>query len=127
MWEDDASKNLVKWIMHLRKGLASRFWENIILAMQWEQFLVGEDLCWLVVSIQFQEDILPFWNKKASNLLSAVRIWDKLQRVLNLEYHHREQNSEWERERQLKFQKYKSDSIARPASSHAHMTAHTVH
>ncbi|XP_072905087.1 very-long-chain 3-oxoacyl-CoA reductase-B-like isoform X2 [Hemitrygon akajei] len=31
--QDEANKNGGKWIIRLRKGLASRFWENIILAM----------------------------------------------------------------------------------------------
>lgn len=45
MWEDEANKNGGKWIIRLRKGLASRFWENIILAMLGEQFMVGEEIC----------------------------------------------------------------------------------
>ncbi|KAB5546785.1 hypothetical protein PHYPO_G00075910 [Pangasianodon hypophthalmus] len=54
MWEDEANKNGGKWIIRLRKGLASRFWENIILAMLGEQFMVGEEVCGVVVSIRFQ-------------------------------------------------------------------------
>nr|CAG4638004.1 EOG090X0BMA [Chydorus sphaericus] len=33
MWEDDANRWGGKWIVRLRKGLASRCWENLILAM----------------------------------------------------------------------------------------------
>lgn len=40
--------------MRLRKGLASRCWENLILAMLGEQFMVGEEICGAVVSIRFQ-------------------------------------------------------------------------
>ncbi|XP_043933018.1 eukaryotic translation initiation factor 4E type 2 isoform X2 [Protopterus annectens] len=63
MWEDEANKNGGKWIIRLRKGLASRFWENIILAM---------------------EDILSIWNKTASDQVTTARIRDTLRRVLNL-------------------------------------------
>ena len=42
----------------MRKGLASRFWENIILAMLGEQFMVGEEICGVVVSIRFQVCLL---------------------------------------------------------------------
>ncbi|XP_073479089.1 eukaryotic translation initiation factor 4E type 2-like isoform X1 [Aquarana catesbeiana] len=84
MWEDEANKNGGKWIIRLRKGLASRFWENIILAMVGEQFMVGEEICGVVVSIRFQEDILSIWNKTANDQLSTVRIRDTLRRVLNL-------------------------------------------
>ncbi|CAH2272675.1 eukaryotic translation initiation factor 4E type 2-like [Pelobates cultripes] len=84
MWEDEANKNGGKWIIRLRKGLASRFWENIILAMLGEQFMVGEEICGVVVSIRFQEDLLSIWNKTANDQLSTVRIRDTLRRVLNL-------------------------------------------
>ncbi|XP_044132894.1 eukaryotic translation initiation factor 4E type 2-like [Bufo gargarizans] len=84
MWEDDANRNGGKWIIRLRKGLASRFWENIILAMLGEQFMVGEEICGVVVSIRFQEDILSIWNKTANDQISTIRIRDTLRRVLNL-------------------------------------------
>ncbi|XP_028821291.1 eukaryotic translation initiation factor 4E type 2-like [Denticeps clupeoides] len=84
MWEDEANKNGGKWIIRLRKGLASRFWENIILAMLGEQFMVGEEICGVVVSIRFQEDILSIWNKTASDQVTTSRIRDTLRRVLNL-------------------------------------------
>lgn len=54
VYQDEANKNGGKWIIRLRKGLASRFWENIILAMLGEQFMVGEEVCGVVVSIRFQ-------------------------------------------------------------------------
>jgi translation initiation factor 4E len=54
LWEDDANKNGGKWIVRLRKGLASRCWENLILAILGEQFMVGEEICGAVVSIRFQ-------------------------------------------------------------------------
>ncbi|XP_069500061.1 eukaryotic translation initiation factor 4E type 2-like isoform X3 [Ambystoma mexicanum] len=84
MWEDEANKNGGKWIIRLRKGLASRFWENIILAMLGEQFMVGEEICGVVVSIRFQEDILSIWNKTANDQITTARIRDTLRRVLNL-------------------------------------------
>lgn len=40
--------------MRLRKGLVSRCWENLILAILGEQFMVGEEICGAVVSIRFQ-------------------------------------------------------------------------
>ncbi|XP_076842350.1 eukaryotic translation initiation factor 4E type 2-like isoform X2 [Brachyhypopomus gauderio] len=81
---DEANKSGGKWIIRLRKGLASRFWENIILAMLGEQFMVGEEVCGVVVSIRFQEDILSIWNKTASDQVTTSRIRDTLRRVLNL-------------------------------------------
>lgn len=96
-----------KWIIRLRKGLASRCWENLILAMLGEQFMVGEEICGAVVSVRFQvrtqravppisrhcsltwlhipkEDIISIWNKTASDQATTARIRDTLRRVLNL-------------------------------------------
>ncbi|CAD7670507.1 unnamed protein product [Nyctereutes procyonoides] len=69
MWEDD--------------GLASHCWENLILAMLGEQFMVGEEICGAVVSVRFQEDIISTWNKTASDQATTARIQDMLWQVLN--------------------------------------------
>lgn len=54
MWEDGANKAGGKWIVRLKKGLASRCWENLILAILGEQFMVGEEICGAVISIRYQ-------------------------------------------------------------------------
>ena len=101
MWEDEANKFGGKWIVRLRKGekmylflhgiiipivsgLASRCWENLVLAMLGEQFMVGEEICGAVVSIRFQEDILSIWNRSACDTAVTARIRDTFKRVLNL-------------------------------------------
>ncbi|XP_038049898.1 eukaryotic translation initiation factor 4E type 2-like [Patiria miniata] len=84
MWEDDANKSGGKWIVRLRKGLASRLWENLILAMLGEQFMVGDEICGAVVSIRFAEDIISIWNRTSSDVTISLRIRDTLRRVLNL-------------------------------------------
>jgi len=52
--QDDANRSGGKWIIRLKKGLASRCWENLILAMLGEQFMVGEEICGAVVSVRNQ-------------------------------------------------------------------------
>jgi len=84
MWEDDANKEGGKWIVRLKKGLASRCWENLIVAMLGEQFMVGDEICGAVISIRFQEDILSLWNRSSSDNVVTSRIRDTLKRVLNL-------------------------------------------
>ncbi|XP_023324711.1 eukaryotic translation initiation factor 4E type 2 isoform X1 [Eurytemora carolleeae] len=84
MWEDDANKCGGKWIVRLRKGLSSRCWENLVLAMLGEQFMVGEEICGAVVSVRFQEDIISIWNRTASDTAVTNRIRDTFRRVLNL-------------------------------------------
>ncbi|MFH4979167.1 hypothetical protein AB6A40_005876 [Gnathostoma spinigerum] len=84
VWEDPANCKGGKWILRLKKGLSSRIWENLLLAMIGEQFLVGEEICGAVCSIRNQEDIVSLWNRTADNLATTNRIRDTLRRVLNL-------------------------------------------
>ncbi|XP_014262516.1 eukaryotic translation initiation factor 4E type 2 isoform X2 [Cimex lectularius] len=84
MWEDEANQKGGKWIVRLRKGFASRCWENLVLAILGEQFMVGQEICGAVVSIRFQEDIICVWNKTASDTHTTARIRDAMRRVLNL-------------------------------------------
>lgn len=84
IWEDSANKSGGKWIIRLKKGLASRCWENLILAMLGEQFMVGEEICGAVISIRYAEDILSLWNRTANDTATTTRIRDTLKRVLNL-------------------------------------------
>lgn len=56
--QDDANKMGGKWIVRLKKGLASRCWENLILAMLGEQFMVGEEICGAVISVRFQVGVI---------------------------------------------------------------------
>jgi translation initiation factor 4E len=44
-WEDPANKQGGKWMIRLRKGLASHYWEEIILSIIGEQFDVGNEIC----------------------------------------------------------------------------------
>jgi Eukaryotic initiation factor 4E len=53
-WQDEANHAGGKWIIRLKKGLASRCWENLILAMLGEQFMVGEEICGAVISVRYQ-------------------------------------------------------------------------
>jgi len=84
MWEDDANKVGGKWIVRLKKGLASRCWENLILAMLGEQYMVGDEICGAVISVRYQEDILSLWNRTSNDTVTTSRIRDTLKRVLNL-------------------------------------------
>uniref|UniRef100_A0A7E4VED6 eIF-4F 25 kDa subunit n=1 Tax=Panagrellus redivivus TaxID=6233 RepID=A0A7E4VED6_PANRE len=84
VWEDQANCKGGKWILRLKKGLSSRIWENLILAMIGEQFLVGEEICGAVCSVRNQEDIVSLWNRSADNATITTRIRDTMRRVLNL-------------------------------------------
>ncbi|KAK7603131.1 hypothetical protein V9T40_003130 [Parthenolecanium corni] len=84
MWEDEANSKGGQWIVRLKKGLVSRCWENLILAMLGEQFMVGDELCGSVVSTRLKEDIITVWNRTASDISTTTRIRDTLRRIMNL-------------------------------------------
>ncbi|KAL3119044.1 hypothetical protein niasHT_003827 [Heterodera trifolii] len=84
VWEDPSNRNGGKWILRLKKGLSSRIWENLLLAMIGEQFLVGDEVVGAVCSVRNQEDIVSLWNRTADSHPVTNRIRDTLRRVLNL-------------------------------------------
>jgi len=84
MWEDAANKNGGKWMVRLKKGLASRFWEDLVLAIIGEQFDVGHEICGAVMSIRTGEDIISVWNKTTDNMEAMNKVRDQLRRILRL-------------------------------------------
>jgi len=85
MWEDDANKSGGKWIVRLRKGMASRYWEDLILAVLGEQFEVGGEICGAVVSIRYQEDIISLWNRTATDSETKMKILETMKKVLSID------------------------------------------
>ena len=74
IWEDPENMLGGKWIVRLKKGVASRFWESLIMAVIGEQFDLGEEICGAVISIRNSEDILTLWNKSAREGRVNLRI-----------------------------------------------------
>ncbi|KAI5292482.1 hypothetical protein KEM52_006319, partial [Ascosphaera acerosa] len=64
VWEDDANKKGGKWIMRLKKGVADRYWEDLLLAIVGDQFgEAGEEICGAVLSVRTGEDVLSVWTR----------------------------------------------------------------
>jgi len=64
VWEDDQNKKGGKWIMRLKKGVADRYWEDLLLAMIGDQFYeAGEEVCGAVLSVRSGEDVFSIWTK----------------------------------------------------------------
>jgi translation initiation factor 4E len=83
-WEDPANNNGGKWMVRLKKGLASRYWEELILAIIGEQFGVGKEICGAVVSVRNSEDIISIWNRNSDNKDATNKIRDQMRRILKL-------------------------------------------
>ena len=64
VWEDKENRNGGKWIVRLKKGVSTRYWEDLLLAIVGDQFSeAGEDLCGAVLSIRSNEDVLSVWTR----------------------------------------------------------------
>lgn len=63
IWEDPLNIDGGKWIIRLRKGIADRLWEDLVLGIIGDQFEEEDEICGCVLSVRTQEDILSVWNK----------------------------------------------------------------
>lgn len=84
MWEDPGNANGGRWIIKIRRNKIDRAWETVCMAMLGEQFLVGPEICGIVLSTKYPEDQLCVWNRTATDRASTTRIRDTLRRILNL-------------------------------------------
>jgi translation initiation factor 4E len=84
VWEDPVNAQGGKWMVRLKKGIASRLWEQLVIAIITEQFDVGREICGAVLSMRHSEDILSLWNRTASDSRLNLRIRDTLKRLLGL-------------------------------------------
>ena len=92
MWEDEANQKGARWILRLRKGSTSAFWEELLLCVIGEQFDVTNEICGVAVSVRAHEDIISVWVRSGSDVAikNSVRetlnkIW-KLHNSVYLEY-----------------------------------------
>lgn len=81
VWEDEANKKGGKFIIRLKKGVADRYWEDLLLAIVGDQFLeAGEEVCGAVLSVRSGEDVLSVWTKNDGG--RNIRIKDTIKRAL---------------------------------------------
>jgi translation initiation factor 4E len=88
-WEDEANAKGGKWIIRLPKGLASRYWEEVVFALIGGQFpgVPDGEITGLVISIRYSEDILGVWNRNANDREMVERLRDAIKKVLQLPAH----------------------------------------
>ncbi|KAH3998489.1 hypothetical protein HBI56_154050 [Parastagonospora nodorum] len=83
VWEDEENKRGGKWIMRLKKGVADRYWEWLLMAIVGDQFLeAGEEVCGIVLSVRSGEDVFSIWTKNDGG--RNIKIRETVKRVLNL-------------------------------------------
>jgi len=83
VWEDEENKHGGKWTMRLKKGVADRYWEDLLLALIGDQFAeASEEVCGAVVSVRSGEDVFSIWTKNDGG--RNVKIRETVKRVLAL-------------------------------------------
>lgn len=83
VWEDDANKSGGKWIVRVKKGVADRYWEELLLALVGDQFTdASDEVCGAVVSVRQGEDVFSIWTRNDGG--KNVKIRETIKRVLSL-------------------------------------------
>ncbi|KAF2860026.1 IF4E-domain-containing protein [Piedraia hortae CBS 480.64] len=83
VWEDEENRRGGKWILRLKKGVADRYWEDLLLAMIGDQFAeAGDEVCGAVVSVRSGEDMISVWTKMDGG--RNVKIRETIKRILAL-------------------------------------------
>ena len=74
IWEDDVNKKGGKWVVRMKKGVADRYWEDLLLALIGDQFgEAGDDVCGAVLSMRNGEDILSIWTRTDGGRVIKIR------------------------------------------------------
>jgi len=95
VWEDPLNLSGGKWIIRLRKGIADRLWEDLVMAVIGDQFdeCAGRDgadppeaedgvrypeICGCTISVRQHEDIISIWNRFETDF----RVREKIRLVI---------------------------------------------
>ncbi|PHH91898.1 hypothetical protein CDD83_9841 [Cordyceps sp. RAO-2017] len=82
IWEDDVNRKGGKWVVRMKKGVADRYWEDLLLSLIGDQFGdAGEDVCGAVLSMRNGEDILSIWTRTDGGRVLKIR--EIMKHVLN--------------------------------------------
>lgn len=74
IWEDEVNRKGGKWVVRLKKGVADRYWEDLLLALIGDQFGdAGEEVCGAVLSMRNGEDILSIWTRTVGGRVLRIR------------------------------------------------------
>jgi translation initiation factor 4E len=77
VWEDDENKRGGKWIMRLKKGVADRYWEELLMALIGDQFVeAADEVCGFVLSVRSGEDVFSIWTKNDGGRNIKIRLVD---------------------------------------------------
>ncbi|GAO19773.1 hypothetical protein UVI_02044230 [Ustilaginoidea virens] len=74
IWEDEVNRKGGKWVVRMKKGVADRYWEDLLLSLVGDQFGdAGEEVCGAVLSMRNGEDILSIWTRTVGGRVLKIR------------------------------------------------------
>lgn len=74
IWEDDVNKLGGKWVLRLKKGVADRYYEDLLMACVGDQFGDETDeVCGVVLSVRNGEDVLSIWTRSSGQKVLKIR------------------------------------------------------
>ncbi|KAK3327634.1 translation initiation factor eIF 4e-like domain-containing protein [Cercophora scortea] len=74
IWEDEENKRGGKWVVRLKKGVADRYWEDLLLGTIGDQYGdERDDVCGIVLSVRNGEDILSIWCRTQGQRCLKIR------------------------------------------------------
>jgi translation initiation factor 4E len=82
MWEDEANSSGGRLSLRLRKGYASRAFEDLALCAIGEQFEIPDFVCGITCSVRFQDDVLSIWVRSADNAQAIAGVANTAKRAL---------------------------------------------
>ncbi|KAI1745853.1 translation initiation factor eIF4e [Xylaria scruposa] len=81
IWEDEENKHGGKWILRLKKGVADRYYEDLIMACVGDQFgEESDEICGIVLSMRNGEDVLSIWTRNTGQKVLKIR--ETMRRIL---------------------------------------------
>ena len=85
VWEDEANARGGKCSIRLRKGVASRVWEELLLCTLGDAWGMGDEVCGLVLTLKQNEDVVAVWNRTAADRDAVQRIKQVMMRTLGVD------------------------------------------
>jgi len=84
LWEDESNREGGRWSIRVKRHSTDRYWENAIMAMVGEQFMVGNEICGMQLSLRYPYDQLSVWHRNSADKFVVKKIGESLRRILHL-------------------------------------------
>jgi len=84
LWEDPANRRGGKWFVRVRRNYVDKCWENLLLALLGEQFMVGDEITGVVIANRPHQSVISVWTRSSTNEGLKNRIHDVMRRVMQI-------------------------------------------